>query len=84
MAKEKFVKAVGQASRIKNFRHLPNGNLMPFFDSLVFPAEEIGRLSYLCEEGTLVRVTIAQTEKNLFETEQEALGELPSETTNEG
>ncbi len=66
MAKKKgFVKVVGQTAKIKNFRHDPNG-LKPFFQGLRFPKSEVDRLTYLCEEGMMCRVTVEQTEKSLF------------------
>lgn len=60
-----FTKVVGQAAKIKNFRHDPNG-LKPFFEGLRFPKGEQDNLTYLCEEGMMVSITIQQTEKSLF------------------
>jgi hypothetical protein len=68
MPKKGFVEVVGQAGKIKNFRHDPNG-LKPFFDGLRFPKTTEKSLAYLCEEGMMVHVTIKQAEKSLFEDE---------------
>ena len=62
------VVVVGQAAKIKNYRHDPNG-LKPFFEGLRFPKAEQDKLTYLCEEGMMVRITIEKAEASLFETE---------------
>jgi len=67
-AQSSFVSVTGQASKVKNFRHDPNG-LKPFFDGLRMSKEDADALTYLIEEGCLVHVTISQAEKNLFEAE---------------
>lgn len=69
MEKKGFVQVIGQASKVKNFRHDPNG-LKPFFDGLRIPKAAENDLTYLVEEGTLVKITIEQTQKNLFEDEE--------------
>lgn len=59
---------MGQAAKIRNFRHDPNG-LKPFFEGLRFPKGEQDNLTFLCEEGMMVRITIEQAEKSLFESD---------------
>lgn len=64
MVKKGFVKVVGHAIKLKNFRRETNG-LVPFFDKLRITKEQEDNLAYLLEEGQLVEVTITQTQKSL-------------------
>jgi hypothetical protein len=64
MAKKGFVKVVGHAIKLKNFRRETNG-LMPFFEKLRITKEQEDNLAYLLESGQLIEVTISQTQKTL-------------------
>lgn len=66
MAKKGFVKVVGHAIRLKNFRRETNG-LIPFFEKLRITKQQEDNLAFLLESGQLVEVTIAQTQKTLDE-----------------
>ncbi len=67
MSKKKgFVKVVGHAIRIKNFRRETAG-LVPFFEKLRITKEQEDNLAFLLESGQLVEVTIKQTQKTLDE-----------------
>lgn len=70
MAKKGFVKVVGHAIKLKNFRRETNG-LVPFFDKLRITKEQEDSLAYLLESGQLVQVTITETQKTM-----EDLGDL--------
>jgi hypothetical protein len=64
MAGKGFVKVVGHAVKLKNFRRETNG-LVPFFEKLRITKEQEDNLAYLLESGQLVEVTISQTQKTL-------------------